>query len=97
MNSGIGINDAPRVENNMILFTDSELDMILKYMEMSEATTIQDAILTAVGIALDDMKLNKQNLLKAFADHDYPITYPDGSHGRGMGYGDFEKLINELA
>ena len=41
-------------------------------------------------------ELIKQNLLKAFADHDYPITYHDGSRGRGMGYGDFEKLINDF-
>jgi hypothetical protein len=41
--------------------------------------------------------INISELLKAFADNDYPITYKDGSHGRGMGYGDFEKLLNKLS
>ena len=35
-------------------------------------------------------------LLALFAKNDYPITYKDGSHGLGMGYGDFEKMLKKL-
>ena len=38
----------------------------------------------------------KKKLLELFAEKDYPITYQDGSHGRGMGYGDFEKLLKNF-
>ena len=34
-------------------FTGEEFDLILKYMEVSEATTVQYAILNAISIALD--------------------------------------------
>lgn len=38
----------------------------------------------------------KEMILKFFAENDYPIVYKGGLHGRGMGYGDFEKLMNKL-
>lgn len=40
--------------------------------------------------------IDEKELLKQFGYNDYPITYQDGSHGRGMGYGDFEKLIKKM-
>ena len=40
--------------------------------------------------------IDEKELLKQFGYNDYPITYQDGSHGRGMGYGDFEKLIKKI-
>lgn len=40
--------------------------------------------------------IDEEKLLERFAELDYPITYPDGSHGRGMGYGDFENLIKSM-
>lgn len=35
-------------------FTGEEFDLILKYMDAVEATTVQNAILNAISIALDD-------------------------------------------
>lgn len=35
-------------------FTGEEFDLILKYMDAVEAETVQDAILNAISIALDD-------------------------------------------
>ncbi len=35
-------------------FTGEEFELILKYMEAAEATTVQNAILNAITIALDD-------------------------------------------
>ena len=40
--------------------------------------------------------IDEKELLKQFGYNDYPITYQDGSHVRGMGYGDFEKLIKKM-
>ena len=37
-----------------------------------------------------------KTLLALFAKNKYPITYQDGSHGLGMGYGDFEKMLKKL-
>ena len=37
-----------------IEFTGEEFDMIMQYMKLIEATTVQNAILNAVSIALDD-------------------------------------------
>lgn len=34
-------------------FTEEEFDIVLKYLEVCEATTVQNAILNAVSIALD--------------------------------------------
>jgi len=42
--------DAPVVS---LEFTGQEMDMILKYMEISEAVTVQAAIMNAVSLALD--------------------------------------------
>lgn len=41
-----------------IEFTDKELDMILKYQEFSEATTIQNAIMNAISLALDHAEVD---------------------------------------
>ena len=46
---------------------------------------------------MDKIKISADKLLKLFAEKDYPIRYHDGSYGRGMGYGDFEKLVKRLA
>lgn len=35
-------------------FSEEEFDLIMKYMEASEAVTVQAAILNAISIALDD-------------------------------------------
>lgn len=40
-------------ESIMIEFSGEEFDMILKYQEESEATTVQSAILNAIALALD--------------------------------------------
>lgn len=40
--------------------------------------------------------ISKGELLKMFAEKDYPIIYHDNSFGRGMGYADFEKLVNSI-
>lgn len=37
-------------------FTEEEFDMIMKYMEATEAVTVQAAILNAISVALDDGK-----------------------------------------
>jgi hypothetical protein len=42
-----------------------------------------------------EIKIEVDDLLWLFSMHDYPIRYKDGSYGRGMGYGDFEKLIRD--
>ena len=36
-----------------IQFTEEEMDMIQKYQEVSEAVTVQAAILNAISLALD--------------------------------------------
>lgn len=36
-----------------IQFTGEEFDLIQKYMDVSEATTVQNAILNAISIVLD--------------------------------------------
>ncbi len=36
-------------------FTGEEFDLILKYMEYVEATTVQNAIMNAISIAFDDV------------------------------------------
>ena len=36
-----------------VQFTGEEFDLIQKYMDVSEATTVQNAILNAISIALD--------------------------------------------
>ena len=41
------------METVKIEFSGEALDMILKYQEVSEATTIQNAIMNAVSLALD--------------------------------------------
>ena len=35
-------------------FSEEEFDLIMKYMEATEAVTVQVAILNAISIALDD-------------------------------------------
>lgn len=40
-------------EKIMIEFTGKELDLILKYQEVSEADTVQNAIMNAISLALD--------------------------------------------
>ena len=40
-------------ESIMIEFSGEEFDMILKYQEESEATTIQNAIMNAISLAID--------------------------------------------
>ena len=40
--------------------------------------------------------ISSEELLKLFAEKDYPIRYSDGSYGRGMGYQDFEKLVKQI-
>lgn len=35
-------------------FSEEEFDLIMKYMEATEAVTVQAAILNAISIALDD-------------------------------------------
>lgn len=35
-------------------FTEEEFDLIMKYMEVTEAATVQAAILNAISIAMDD-------------------------------------------
>lgn len=37
-----------------IEFSEEEFDLIMKYMEATEAVTVQAAILNAISIALDD-------------------------------------------
>lgn len=39
---------------NLIAFTDEQLDFILAYQKESGADTVQDAILNAISIAFDD-------------------------------------------
>ena len=41
-------------EKIRIEFSGKELDMIMKYMELVKATTIQTAIMNAISIALDE-------------------------------------------
>ena len=41
------------METVKIEFSGEDLDMILEYQEVSEATTIQNAIMNAVSLALD--------------------------------------------
>ena len=41
-------------EKISVEFTGKEFDKIMEYMKCSEATTIQNAILNAISIALDD-------------------------------------------
>lgn len=41
------------MKTNSIELTDDELDLIMKYVEVTEATTVQNAILNAISIALD--------------------------------------------
>ena len=36
-----------------VQFTEKDLELILLYMKVSEATTIQNAILNAISVALD--------------------------------------------
>ena len=38
----------------LIEFTDKQFAYIMEYMKYSDATTIQNAILNAISIALDD-------------------------------------------
>ena len=45
---------------------------------------------------MEKIKISAEKLLKVFAEKDYPIRYQDESYGRGMGYGDFEKLVKKL-
>ena len=42
-------------EKISVEFTGEEFDKIMEYMKYSEATTIQNAILNAISIALDDI------------------------------------------
>ena len=42
-------------EKISVEFTDEEFDKIMEYMKYSEATTIQNAILNAISIILDDI------------------------------------------
>lgn len=39
---------------NLIAFTDEQLDFILAYQKESGADTVQDAILNAISLAFDD-------------------------------------------
>ena len=41
------------METVKIEFSGEDLDMILEYQEVSEATTIQNAIMNAISLALD--------------------------------------------
>ena len=43
------------IEKINVEFTEEEFDIVLKYMEVSEATTVQNAILNAVSIVLDQI------------------------------------------
>lgn len=36
-----------------------------------------------------------EELIKAFAEYDYPIVYKNGA-GRGMGFSDFVKMLKKL-
>ena len=36
-----------------------------------------------------------EELIKAFAEYDYPIAYKNGA-GRGMGFSDFVKMLKKL-
>lgn len=45
----------------------------------------------------EQIVISKQELLNLFANNDYPIIYQDQSVGRGMGYADFERLVNHLS
>ena len=40
-------------ESNNICFTDEELDMILKYQEVTGSVSVQVAIMNAISLALD--------------------------------------------
>lgn len=44
-------------EKVSIEFTGEEFDKIMQYMNQVEATTIQNAILNAISIALDDIDM----------------------------------------
>ena len=43
-------------------FSEEEFDLIMKYMEATEAVTVQAAILNAISIALDGEKVIKTNI-----------------------------------
>lgn len=36
-----------------------------------------------------------EELIKAFAEYDYPIVYKNGA-GRGMGFSDFVKMLKKM-
>lgn len=42
------------------------------------------------------IEISAKDLLKLFAENDYPIRYSNGNPGIGMGYGDFEKLVEHI-
>lgn len=44
-------------EKISVEFTGEEFDKIMEYMKCSEAATIQNAILNAISIALDDINV----------------------------------------
>ena len=48
------MNERKKVDNTVnIQFTDEEADMIIKYQEAVDATSIKNAILNAISLALD--------------------------------------------
>ena len=51
-------------EKVRIEFTGEEFDHIMQYMNHVEATTVQNAIMNAISIALDDIDVRLNDLCK---------------------------------